>query len=102
MDFLYGQSDDTSSNSGGENNNGVVGGQPSSSSGNNVDSTNNNDKEESLMASQVNEALENYNSLQYHFFCGISWTHADETCDVFCPSGDKSDCPEGEECYANT
>lgn len=54
------------------------------------------------LASKVNEALENYNILQYHFFCGISWTHADETCEVFCPSGDKSDCPDGEECYANT
>jgi len=54
------------------------------------------------LASEVNDALENYSSLQYHFFCGISWTHADETCDVFCPSGDKSDCPDEEECYANT
>jgi len=54
------------------------------------------------LASEVKEELQNYVSFQYHFFCGISWTHADETCDTFCPSGDKDDCPMGEECYANT
>lgn len=40
-------------------------------------------------ASQVNEILENDSSLQYHFFCGVTWTLADESCEVFCPSGDK-------------
>lgn len=54
------------------------------------------------LASEVKEELENYSSLQYHFFCGTSWTNAHETCATFCPSGDKNDCPEGEECYANT
>jgi hypothetical protein len=54
------------------------------------------------LASEVKEELQNYNSLQYHFFCGRSWTHADNTCDTFCPSGDKDDCPDGQECYANT
>lgn len=51
----------------------------------------------------VNEKLELYaNSFQYHFFCGTSWSDADKTCGVFCPSGDESECPYGEECYANT
>jgi len=82
VDFLYGQSD-------GESN----------QAGNNAGGTGN---QNVALASEVNEALENYNSLQYHFFCGISWTHADETCEIFCPSGDEGDCPDGQECYANT
>jgi len=82
VDFLYGQSD-------GESN----------QAGNNAGGT---DNQNVGLASEVNEALENYNSLQYHFFCGISWTHADETCEIFCPSGDEGDCPDGQECYANT
>ncbi|KAL7549621.1 hypothetical protein ACHAWF_012888 [Thalassiosira exigua] len=53
-------------------------------------------------ALEVNNALQNFSELQYNFFCGTSWTNADNTCKVFCPLGDKNDCPEGEECYANT
>lgn len=40
--------------------------------------------------------------LRYHFFCGTSWTMADVSCSTYCPSGDKGDCPIGEDCYANT
>ncbi len=40
--------------------------------------------------------------LRYHFFCGTSWTMADISCSTYCPSGDKGDCPIGEDCYANT
>ena len=90
LDFLNGQSNNQGGSS--SNNNDNSGG----SSG--INNNNNNGE----LAAKVNEALENYSSLQYHFFCGISWTHADETCKTFCPLGDKKDCPDGEECYANT
>jgi len=59
-------------------------------------------EQDDILASELDNALENYNELQYHFFCGFSWYHADATCSMFCPLGDKSDCPEGMECYANT
>lgn len=78
LEFIYGQSDGS----------GTTGG-----AGSNTDEG---------LASDVIEALQDFSSLQYHFFCGFSWQHADETCNVFCPSGDKEDCPEGEECYAHT
>ena len=100
MDFLYGQSTSdnnvSASQNDGDGTTGSSGGSgtdPPSSGGGTSDTN---------LALAVNEALENYNSRQYHFFCGISWTHADETCDVFCPTGDKGDCPDGTECYANT
>ncbi len=67
VEFLNGQSDNNG-NDGAENNAAVS------------NSTN---------TLQVNEILENDSSFQYHFFCGSSWTHADEMCEVFCPSGDK-------------
>ncbi|KAL9180874.1 hypothetical protein ACHAXT_011327 [Thalassiosira profunda] len=54
------------------------------------------------LALDVNEALESYSSLQYHFACGKSWAHADNQCQDYCLSGDKRDCPEGQECFANT
>ena len=77
LDFIYGQSD----------------GSGTTGAGSNTDEG---------LASDVIEVLQDYSSLQFHFFCGFSWQHADETCNVFCPSGDKDDCPEGEECYAHT
>lgn len=83
-DFLYGPSD--------------TGGELSPSSDGEIAS---NDKEAEL-AAEVNEQLENYETFQYHFACGRSWDDADNTCEVFCPSGDKSECPYGQECYANT
>ena len=69
--------------------------------GDGVPSFNSNGHSEDLEA-EVNDALENYSNLQYHFFCGRSWIHADGSCDTFCPSGDKKDCPAGMDCFANT
>lgn len=60
--FLYG--DNTSSGGTGD-------GQSSSSGGNSG--------KDEVLASEVNNALENSSSLQFHFFCGYSWSHADET-----------------------
>lgn len=51
---------------------------------------------------QVNNALENSDALQFHFYCGYSWSHADETCNKFCPTGDRAECPDGMDCFANT
>ncbi|KAL3777225.1 hypothetical protein HJC23_007125, partial [Cyclotella cryptica] len=82
--FLYGESN----NPDGE----TSGNEQSSGSSNNSD----------MLASQVNDALQNFNELQYHFYCGYSWDHADETCNKFCPTGDRSECPDGMECYSNT
>jgi hypothetical protein len=42
------------------------------------------------------------NVLQYHFFCGYNFNHADTTCGQFCPTGDKNVCPDGMQCFANT
>jgi hypothetical protein len=36
-----------------------------------------------------------------HYFCGNSW-HDATKCQVHCPSGLSSDCPDGEICYADT
>lgn len=64
----------------------------------------NNQNNDGQLASDVNDKLGNVGGLQYHFFCGYSWSHADETCNRFCPTGDKAECGEGSgmECYANT
>ena len=78
VDFLYGDADTDTTTTGGGND-------PAD-----------------LSAPDVNDALASYGELQYHFFCGSSWTSADSRCDTFCPSGDRSDCPDGMECYANT
>jgi len=37
-----------------------------------------------------------------HFFCGKSWADADQTCNTFCPTGDRRDCPDDMECFAHT
>lgn len=59
LTFLYGENsnvdDETSGND--------------SSSG----SSNNSD----MLASQVNDGLENFNELQFHFYCGYSWDHGE-------------------------
>lgn len=104
-DILYGSNDN---DQGGESGGGNISGGNSGSGGGGMNqpagqpSSSGTTSDDGSLASDVNDALQNYNSLQYHFFCGISWRHADETCDTFCPSGDKGDCPDGEECYANT
>ena len=54
------------------------------------------------LPSDVIDALSSYEEFQFHFFCGISWTDANSKCGTFCPSGDKSVCPDGMGCYANT
>jgi hypothetical protein len=30
-----------------------------------------------MLASQVSNGLENFNELQFHFFCGYSWDHGE-------------------------
>ena len=67
---------------------------PSGSSGN--------DDDDDAAAEALAVNLTSVDELRHHFFCGISWTVAAVACSTYCPSGDKSDCPEGEECYANT
>ena len=62
--------------------------------------SNNNDDDDDTDSKNVTSF--SVDELKYHFFCGKSWTEADVTCDVHCPSGDKSDCPIGHDCYANT
>jgi len=37
-----------------------------------------------------------------HYFCGTSWHDAAERCAVPCPNGQAGDCPDGEQCYAET
>ncbi|KAL3826353.1 hypothetical protein ACHAXA_003677 [Cyclostephanos tholiformis] len=81
VDFLYGESS------------------PSSGGGNDGD-IDRDDDVDAAAAVVVNET--SVDELRYHFFCGTSWTMADTSCSTYCPSGDKSDCPEGEDCYANT
>lgn len=36
------------------------------------------------------------------YFCGTDWHDASERCAVHCPSGQSSDCPENERCFADT
>ena len=60
LTFLYGENN----NADGE----TSGNDPSSGS-----SSNNND----MLASQVNDGLENFNELQFHFYCGFSWDHGE-------------------------
>lgn len=37
-----------------------------------------------------------------HFFCGEDWNHAAQQCSAPCPSGMKTECPNGWRCYADT
>jgi len=37
-----------------------------------------------------------------HYFCGTSWHEAGEKCSAPCPGGQQSECPAGEQCYADT
>lgn len=57
---------------------------------------------ENLATDEIDNALTNSDSLQFHFYCGYSWSHADETCNKFCPTGDRAECPENMDCFANT
>jgi hypothetical protein len=104
VDFIYGDRDDittANNNNGGTNNYNsdvtlIDGGFVNSNNNNNDDDkTTNNNNSKNGTSFSIDE-------LKYHFFCGKSWTEADVTCDVHCPSGDKSDCPIGHDCYANT
>jgi hypothetical protein len=90
-DFLYGDAEAGEDGDGGD---GDGDGDALSSSGS---SGNDDDAAEALAVN-----LTSVDELRHHFFCGISWTVAAVACSTYCPSGDKSDCPEGEECYANT
>ena len=36
------------------------------------------------------------------YFCGSDWHDASERCAVHCPSGQSTDCPSGERCFADT
>ncbi|KAL3776925.1 hypothetical protein ACHAW5_008022 [Stephanodiscus triporus] len=56
----------------------------------------------SFDVSAISANLTDHEELRYHFFCGASWTDADVACGRYCPSGDRTDCPAGEDCYANT
>ena len=105
FDFLYGELEDDN-NGGGEGgvsnqnqaDNQNQGSNQNQNQGNESSNSNNNNSEndsDPLLASDINDAMENYNELQYHFFCGYSWHHSDQTCGMFCPSGDRSDCPDG-------
>lgn len=63
--FLYG--DNTASDEGsGEESSG------SSSSGGGSDE---------VLASEVNEGMENHDDLKFHFYCGYSWSHGEYYCD---------------------
>ena len=48
------------------------------------------------------DVMSEYNSLQYHFFCGYNFAEADKCTSKFCPTGDKGECPDGMQCYAST
>ena len=37
-----------------------------------------------------------------HYYCGGSWCDAAYTCKTSCPSGQDTDCPTGQYCYADT
>ncbi|KAL3776637.1 hypothetical protein ACHAWO_012803 [Cyclotella atomus] len=80
-------------------------GDSTASEGSDSDSDSSSNGEETnngMLASEVNNALTNYDELQYHFYCGYSWSHADETCNKFCPTGDRAECPDNMDCFANT
>lgn len=51
-------------------------------------------EEESQTAPTHNRTLQ--------FFCGTDWHDASKKCAVHCPSGQSTDCPNGERCYADT
>ena len=105
VDFIYGDRDDTTAtttttNNGGTNN---YNSDVTLTDGGFVNSNSNDDDDDDDDDTDLKNVTSfSVDELKYHFFCGKSWTEADVTCDVHCPSGDKSDCPMGHDCYANT
>ena len=42
------------------------------------------------------------NDRNRHYFCGTDWHDASTRCGAPCPTGTSGDCPEGEQCFADT
>lgn len=58
-------------------------------------------KRETLDMSRVAADTE-INERNRHYFCGNDWHDASQKCSHPCPSGQASDCPDDQRCYADT